>query len=134
MLLQPITDHAKIVHYSFNEKASISRKITVIALLSTMAATLQAAGGLIPAAGLFINPLATSPAILSMVLLVRYGLLGYLLTLFLLFSFSRISRLIGVCNSGQNTSISYPLGNAMSFGLRFLFLFSFIPFLPTTIK
>ncbi|MFB7642711.1 hypothetical protein [Peribacillus butanolivorans] len=22
MLLQPITDHAKIVHYSFNEKAS----------------------------------------------------------------------------------------------------------------
>ncbi|MEK4536544.1 hypothetical protein NST21_14640 [Peribacillus sp. FSL K6-1552] len=85
MLLQPITDHAKIVHYSFNEKASISRKITVIALLSTMEATLQAAGGLIPAAGLFISPLATAPAILSMVLSVRYGLLGYLLTLFLLF-------------------------------------------------
>ncbi|MFJ7684463.1 hypothetical protein [Peribacillus butanolivorans] len=40
MLLQPITDHANIVHYSFNEKASISRKITVIALLSTMAASL----------------------------------------------------------------------------------------------
>ncbi|MFE4894745.1 hypothetical protein [Peribacillus butanolivorans] len=78
MLLQPITDHAKIVHYSFNEKASISRKITVIALLSTMAATLQAAG-------LFISPLATAPAILSMVLSVRYGLIGYLLTLFLLF-------------------------------------------------
>ncbi|QNU04732.1 hypothetical protein [Peribacillus butanolivorans] len=89
MLLQPITDHANIVHYSFNEKASISRKITVIALLSTMAATLQAAGGLIPAAGLFINPLATAPAILSMVLPVRYGLLGYLLTLFLLFLIQR---------------------------------------------
>ncbi|MEJ9229800.1 hypothetical protein LAV79_09900 [Peribacillus butanolivorans] len=61
MLLQPITDHAKIVHYSFNEKASISRKITVIALLSTMAATLQSAGGLIPAAGLLLIPLQRHP-------------------------------------------------------------------------
>jgi hypothetical protein len=73
-----------MIHNSFNKSASFSKKITIIALLRTMAATLQAAGGLIPIAGLFISPLATAPSILSVVLSARYGLLSYLLTLFLL--------------------------------------------------
>ncbi len=56
----------------------------VITMLSTIAAILQSAGGWIPIAGLFISPLATAPSIISVVLSARYGMIGYLLTIFLL--------------------------------------------------
>ena len=83
--LQPITKHAKIMSDTFNKTASISKRMTVTALLAALAVILQSAGGFIPVAGLFISPLATAPVILHTVLSARYGFLGYLLALFLLF-------------------------------------------------
>ena len=76
--------HAKVFSDSFNKTASITKKLTTIALLTTLSAILQAAGGFIPVAGLFISPFATAPVIISTTLSEKYGVLGYLLTIFLL--------------------------------------------------
>ncbi|MFJ8256717.1 hypothetical protein ACIQ4Z_05470 [Peribacillus asahii] len=84
-LLQPITQHAQNISDTFHRTASRSKKITTAALLCTLSAILQSAGGLIPVVGLFISPFATAPVILSTILSARYGFLGYLLTIFLLF-------------------------------------------------
>src|SRR6478735_5589776 len=84
MLLQPISMHAKVFSDSFNETASMTKKLTTIALLTTLSAILQSAGGFIPVAGLFISPFATTPVIISTALSGKYGFLGYLLTIFLL--------------------------------------------------
>jgi len=84
-LLQPITQHAENISDTFHRTASRAKKITTAALLCTLSAILQSAGGLIPVVGLFISPFATAPVILSTILSARYGFLGYLLTIFLLF-------------------------------------------------
>lgn len=76
--------HAKVFSDSFNETASMTKKLTTIALLTTLSAILQSAGGFIPVAGLFISPFATAPVIISTALSGKYGLLGYFLTIFLL--------------------------------------------------
>lgn len=70
---------------SFYKTSSISKRMTVTALLSVLSVILQSAGGFIPVVGLFISPFATAPVILSTSLSPRYGFLGYILTLFLLF-------------------------------------------------
>ncbi|MCM3653769.1 DUF2232 domain-containing protein [Metabacillus litoralis] len=84
MLLRSISMHAKVFSDSFNKTASITKKLTTIALLTTLSAILQSAGGFIPVAGLFISPFATAPVIISTTLSEKYGVLGYLLTIFLL--------------------------------------------------
>jgi hypothetical protein len=85
--LEPIAMHAKRIRMSdtFNKTTSISKRMTVTALLAALAVILQSAGGFLPVVGLFISPFATAPVILSTVLSARSGLLGYILTLFLLF-------------------------------------------------
>ncbi|TCP29415.1 hypothetical protein EV207_11036 [Scopulibacillus darangshiensis] len=83
-LLQPIAKHAKAISNTFIQ-ASIPKKVAITALLSGVSAIIQSAGGLIPAVGLFISPFATAPIILMMILTVRYGFVGYFLTIFLLF-------------------------------------------------
>ena len=84
-LLQPITKHAQNISDTFHRTASRPKKITTTALLCTLSAILQSAGGFIPVVGLFISPFTTAPMILSTILSARYGFLGYLLTIFLLF-------------------------------------------------
>ncbi|MGM9928076.1 MAG: hypothetical protein ACI35P_09010 [Bacillus sp. (in: firmicutes)] len=83
-LLQPITQNAKKLSTTFNQTASLPKRISITALLAALTAILQSAGGLIPLVGLFISPFATAPVILSTVLSVQYGFPGYLLTIILL--------------------------------------------------
>jgi membrane-associated HD superfamily phosphohydrolase len=54
------------------------------ALLGTMAALFQSAGGFLLGIGYFISPLATAPIILSTVFSARYGLMAYSITIALL--------------------------------------------------
>lgn len=82
---QSITKHAKMMSESFYKTNSISKRMTVTALLAALTVILQSAGGFMPVVGLFISPFATAPVILSTSLSPRYGFLGYILTLFMLF-------------------------------------------------
>lgn len=84
MLLRPISMHAEAFSHSFNETASMTKKLTTIALFTALSVILQSAGGFIPVAGLFISPFATAPIMISSTLSKKYGILGYLLTIFLL--------------------------------------------------
>ena len=81
---QPITNYAKSISTSYHQKASLSKRITIAAILGALAAILQSAGGFIPIVGLLISPFATLPIILSTILSARYGFLSYLLTVLLL--------------------------------------------------
>jgi hypothetical protein len=83
--LQPVTQRVRSTLDPFNECTSHSKKLAITALLSALAAILQASGGLIPIAGLFISPFATAPIIICTLLMARYGIFCYLLTVFLLF-------------------------------------------------
>ncbi len=98
--LQPITMHAKMMSDTFHKATSISKRMTVTALLVALAVILQSAGGFIPVVGLFISPFATAPMILSTVLSARFGFLGYILTLFLLFLIQPSEVLIFACTTG----------------------------------
>ena len=84
-LFQSATEHVSELLKSFNQNASLSKRITIFSLLAALAAILQSAGGFIPFVGLMISPFATAPVIISTVLSLRYGLIGYLLTILLLF-------------------------------------------------
>jgi len=99
-LLQSITDHAKMISNNFNKTASISKKITSIALLASLAAILQSAGGFVPIVGLFISPFATAPVIISTILSARYGWIGYLLTTLLLILIQPSEVIIFVFTTG----------------------------------
>lgn len=59
-------------------------QIATTSFLGLLAAILQSAGGFIPVVGMFISPLATFPIILAMLMGVSNGLMGYVLTIFLL--------------------------------------------------
>jgi membrane-associated HD superfamily phosphohydrolase len=98
--LQSITMHAKRISDTFNKTTSISKRMTVTALLAALAVILQSAGGFIPVIGLFISPFATAPMILSTVLSARFGFLGYILTAFLLFIIQPSEVLIFTCTTG----------------------------------
>lgn len=65
------------------EKTSTFKTIAV-ALMGLIAALFQSAGGLIPGIGMLISPFATAPIIIGMLFGTLYGLMGYVLTIFLL--------------------------------------------------
>ena len=75
--------HPVEIHQVFTRWSSI-QKLMFGALMSTVAAILQSAGGLLPGIGLFISPFATAPILLMTLISFRTGFLTYLLTLFLL--------------------------------------------------
>ncbi|MDQ1004598.1 dolichyl-phosphate-mannose--protein O-mannosyl transferase [Neobacillus niacini] len=66
-----------------NQK-SFAFKLVASALMALIAAILQAAGGVIPGIGMLISPFSTAPIIISVLILPSYGILSYLLTIFLL--------------------------------------------------
>lgn len=72
---------------------SFAFKLVASALLALIAAILQSAGGIIPGIGMLISPFSTAPIILSMLISPSYGVLSYLLTIFLLL-FMQPSELI----------------------------------------
>lgn len=65
-------------------RRSFAFKLVASALMALIAAILQAAGGVIPGIGMLISPFSTAPIIISVLILPSYGLLSYILTIFLL--------------------------------------------------
>jgi hypothetical protein len=65
-------------------KQSFTFKLVVTAFLGLIAAIFQSAGGWIPGIGMLISPFSSAPIIFSMLIGPSYGLLCYLLTIFLL--------------------------------------------------
>ncbi|MBY0123422.1 hypothetical protein [Bacillus sp. S/N-304-OC-R1] len=62
-----------------------AKKIVLVALLSSIGAIFQSAGGYLPAVGYFISPLATAPVILCSIFSIPIGFLSYILITLLLF-------------------------------------------------
>jgi hypothetical protein len=65
-------------------RRSFPFKLVASALMGLIAAILQAAGGVIPGIGMLISPFSTAPIIISVLIFPSYGILSYLLTIFLL--------------------------------------------------
>lgn len=65
-------------------KGTVTKHLLVSALLSSLAAILQAAGGYVPLVGFFISPFTSLPMIIATMMGVRYGLFTYMLTISLL--------------------------------------------------
>ncbi|WP_142301032.1 hypothetical protein [Bacillus sp. 7884-1] len=63
---------------------SLTFKLVASALMSLIAAILQAAGGVIPGIGMLISPFSSAPIIISVLISPLYGILSYFLTIFLL--------------------------------------------------
>ncbi|SEM50867.1 hypothetical protein SAMN05192533_103185 [Mesobacillus persicus] len=64
---------------------SATFKLVVTALLGLVAALLQSAGGIFPGFGMLISPLSSFPMTISVLIGPLYGLLSYLVAIFLLF-------------------------------------------------
>lgn len=79
-----IKEHIIPVLTIVRNQRSFTFKLVAAALMALIAAILQAAGGVIPGIGMLISPFSTVPIILSMLISQSYGLLSYILTLFLL--------------------------------------------------
>jgi hypothetical protein len=65
-------------------RRSFTFKLVASALMSLIAAILQAAGGVIPGIGMLISPFSSAPIIISVLIFPLYGILSYFLTIFLL--------------------------------------------------
>lgn len=83
-LLKPVTKQANAISETFKKDTTLSKQISLIALLASLAAFFQSAGGLLPVIGLLISPFATAPILISSVLSIRFGFLSYIVTIFLL--------------------------------------------------
>lgn len=65
-------------------KLSHTNRLVLGALLGSLAAVFQSAGGYLPGIGYLISPLATAPILFCTVLSIPFGLVSYLLTILLL--------------------------------------------------
>jgi hypothetical protein len=65
-------------------RRSFPFKLVASALMGLIAAILQAAGGVVPGIGMIISPFSTAPIIISVLISPSFGILSYLLTIFLL--------------------------------------------------
>ncbi|MCM3694696.1 hypothetical protein [Neobacillus niacini] len=63
---------------------SLTYKLVASALMSLIAAILQSAGGIIPGVGMLMSPFSSAPIIISVLISPSYGILSYILTIFLL--------------------------------------------------
>lgn len=77
-------EHIKPVIAIGRDGKSFAFKLVIAALMGLIAAILQSAGGVIPGIGLLISPFSTAPIIISMLISPSYGILSYILTIFLL--------------------------------------------------
>ncbi|OLS39245.1 hypothetical protein [Bacillus sp. MRMR6] len=75
--ISPLMDKIK-------SRQSLPFKLVATALLGLIAAIFQSSGGWIPGIGMLISPFSSAPIILSMLIGPSFGLLCYLLTIFLL--------------------------------------------------
>lgn len=79
-----IKEHIIPVLTIVRNQRSFAFKLVTASLMALIAAILQAAGGVIPGIGMLISPFSTVPIIISMLISPSYGLLSYILTVFLL--------------------------------------------------
>lgn len=79
-----IKEHIIPVVTIVRDRRNFPFKLIASALMGLIAALLQAAGGVIPGIGMLISPFSTAPIIISFLILPSYGILSYLVTIFLL--------------------------------------------------
>ncbi|MFJ5758950.1 hypothetical protein ACIQAA_07340 [Neobacillus sp. NPDC093182] len=79
-----LQEHILPVITIVRNRRSFTFKLAASSLLGLIAAILQGAGGAIPGIGMLISPFSTAPIIISVLLLPSYGILSYLLAIFLL--------------------------------------------------
>jgi hypothetical protein len=79
-----IEEHIKPIITTLRSRGSLAFRLVASALMAVIAAILQAAGGVIPGIGMLISPFSTAPIIISVLILPSFGILSYLLTIFLL--------------------------------------------------
>ncbi|MFS0779588.1 hypothetical protein ABC255_26785 [Neobacillus sp. 3P2-tot-E-2] len=66
------------------DRRSFTFKLVASSLMGLIAAILQSAGGVIPGIGMLISPFSSAPIIISMLISPTFGILSYILTIFLL--------------------------------------------------
>ncbi|MGG3466908.1 hypothetical protein ABES02_05120 [Neobacillus pocheonensis] len=81
--IRNISVEIRTAQLAFIQKSK-TRRLILAALLASIAAILQAAGGFLPGVGYFISPFATAPILLCSMLSLPLGLMAYILTNLLL--------------------------------------------------
>ena len=66
------------------KKWSVAKKIVFAALMGSLSAILQSAGGFLPGIGFFLSPVSTAAIFLASVFSLQYGVFSYLLTIMML--------------------------------------------------
>ncbi len=84
MFLECISDHANSLHFALNNNLSKTRKLVLVALLSSVGAILQSTGGFLLGVGIFLSPLATAPIIFCSIISNFFSFYSYILTILLL--------------------------------------------------
>jgi hypothetical protein len=79
-----IEEHINPIITTLRNRKSFAFRLVTSALMALISAILQAAGGVIPGIGMLISPFSTAPIIISLLILPSFGILSYLLTIFLL--------------------------------------------------
>ncbi|MDF2791035.1 MAG: hypothetical protein K0S80_4137 [Neobacillus sp.] len=72
------------INYILRYQKNLAFKLVASSLMGLIAAILQSAGGVIPGIGMLISPFSSAPIIISMLLSPTFGILSYILTIFLL--------------------------------------------------
>ena len=81
--IRSISSSPKDIHRNFLHWSPL-KQLIFGALMASLAAILQAAGGLLPGIGMFLSPFTTLPILVSTLVSIRTGILTYILTILLL--------------------------------------------------
>jgi hypothetical protein len=81
---KPIPSYVAAVHCFLGQRSSETRKLIFSAVFGAIAAILIAMGGYMPGMGGLIGMAGAFPIILSTMISLRYGIMAYVLTIFLL--------------------------------------------------
>ncbi|NSL53277.1 hypothetical protein [Calidifontibacillus erzurumensis] len=109
--MKPISDEILLSQPIF-KKYKKTKKLILVSIFSSIAAILQAAGGIFPGIGYLISPLATAPILLCSMLSVPFGFMSYFLTIMLLFIIQPTELMVfplttGLLGLGLGASFSF---------------------------
>ncbi|PGL67886.1 hypothetical protein [Bacillus sp. AFS055030] len=82
---KPITEKVRLFQLKFTNQNK-TKKFILVSIFACISALFQAAGGLLPAIGLLLSPLATAPILLCSMFSISNGIKSYILTIMLLFT------------------------------------------------
>lgn len=94
-------------------KWTVATQLVFVALMAALASLFQSAGGFLPGPGYAISPLATAPILLGMLVSMRFGLIGYGVTILLLLLIQPSEVIVFPFTTGI-------LGVGLGFAFRFL--------------